>query len=177
LCVQQLCLLASRVTAAAPQEQAFREFCALPENAKLVEKSQRSEMRKIRRNAEQAAAIRFREVVLASPPEAQRNIAPYLAIPVLRRVVQTMTNDEQGDFGRWACNPLVLSMLRETRQALADGRMTEAEVERLLIAQAKARAARGGGAARGSESLLTSFARRPARTRSWTRRPPRSSRP
>jgi len=125
-----------------PQEAGFREFCAQPQNAKLVEKSKRAEMRKMRRSDEQAAAIRFREIVLASPPEAQRNIAPYLAVPVLRRVVQTLTNDEHGDFGRWACNPLVLNMLRETKTALADGRTTEAEVERLLIAQAKARARR-----------------------------------
>ncbi len=104
-----------------------------------MEKTQRAEVRKIQLAEQQALAVRFREVVLAAEPEAQRAIAPFLQVPVLRRVVQTMANDERGDFSHWATNPLVLEYLHMAKKALEDGLITEQEAEQLMIAQAKAR--------------------------------------
>lgn len=105
----------------------------------MVEKTQRQEIRKMRRSEEQDAAVRFREAVLSASPEAQRNVAPFLATPVLRNLVRSLTNDEYGDFDRWATNPLILRMLGEAKKMMEDGRLSEAEVERLIIAQAKVR--------------------------------------
>ena len=73
--------------------------------------------------------------MLSSDEEAQRNIAPFLSIPVLRRIVQTLSNDERGDFALWACNPRVLGMLRECKRLLDEGRVTEEEIERTMLAQ------------------------------------------
>jgi len=73
--------------------------------------------------------------VLETEYSAQRNVAPFLKIPVLRRIVQTFTNDEHDDFGRWADNPLVLQMLGQAKALLDEGRMSEPEMEALLLAQ------------------------------------------
>ena len=110
----------------------------------MVEKTQRQEVRKMRRTEEQAAALRFREAVLSASPDAQRNVAPFLATPVLRNLVRSLTNDEYGDFDRWATNPLVLRMLGEAKKAIEEGRLTETEVERLLVAHAKVRGGEAG---------------------------------
>jgi hypothetical protein len=106
-----------------------------------VAKTQRAEIRKVKAAETQATALRFREAVLAAPPAAQRAIAPYLAIPCLRRVVQTLANGEEGDFGRWASNPLVLEHLAAAKRALEDGVLTEEEIERVMVAQVQARGA------------------------------------
>ena len=95
------------------------------------------------RATQNALAATFRERFLASPPEAQRAMAPYLQIPFLRRIVQTLSNDERGDFGQWALNPRIQAMLAQAKQALDAGHVSEAEAERLLLAHAKARAVEG----------------------------------
>ena len=77
--------------------------------------------------------------VLEADYSAQRNVAPFLKIPVLRRIVQTFTNDEHEDFGRWAHNPLAIQMLQQAKDLLDEGRMTEAEMEALLLSQMQAR--------------------------------------
>lgn len=73
--------------------------------------------------------------VLETDYDVQKRIAPYLANPVLRRIIQTFTNDEHGDFGKWAGNPMVLQMLEQTKMLLDNGHLTEAELEQALIAQ------------------------------------------
>lgn len=82
---------------------------------------------------------RFCLQVLEADYSAQRNVAPFLKIPVLRRIVQTFTNDEHEDFGRWAHNPLAIQMLQQAKDLLDEGRMTEAEMEALLLSQMQAR--------------------------------------
>ena len=48
--------------------------------------------------------------MLQSDPEARIAIGPFLKNPALRRVIQTFTNDPEGDLARWATNPEVLKM-------------------------------------------------------------------
>jgi hypothetical protein len=108
-----------------------------------VEKTQRREIKSITRTTQNALAATFRERFLASPPEAQRAMAPYLEVPFLRRIVQTLSNDERGDFAQWALNPRIQAMLKEAKDAIDSGRVNEAEAERLLIAHAKARGVSG----------------------------------
>ncbi len=93
--------------------------------------------------------------VLETEYSAQRNVAPFLKVPVLRRIVQTFTNDEYEDFGRWANNPLVLQMLQQAKALLDEGRMSEPEMEALLLAQlaSPALAAQPGGDARGARTV------------------------
>ena len=69
---------------------------------------------------------------------AQQNVAPFLKYPVLRKIVQTFTNDEHEDFGRWANNPLAIQMLQQARDLLDSGRATEAEMEAHLLSQLQA---------------------------------------
>lgn len=86
--------------------------------------------------------MEFQERVLAADYEAQRNIAPFLEVPVLRKIVQTLTNDPRGDFGQWATNPLIIGMLRDAKKALDEGRFTEEEAERMILDYVKARSRR-----------------------------------
>ena len=122
------------------QEMSFREFCARPENKPLVEKTQKREIKTAQRAQNNEAAALFRERFLAASPEAQVAMAPFLKVPVLRRIVQTLTNDERGDFGQWATNPAVLELFTAAKEAIDSGRMSEVEAETLLLAHAKARA-------------------------------------
>ena len=126
-----------------PQTASFREFCARPENRPLVEKTQRKEIKNaVKLRTHEAAAV-FRERFLAAPPEAQAAMAPFLQVPFLRTIVQTLANDERGDFGQWATNPRIVEMLTAAKEAIEQGRMSEEEATQLLIAHAKARARRG----------------------------------
>lgn len=45
--------------------------------------------------------------VLNSGQESRKSIAPYLAIPALRRVISTFANDPSGQFANWSTNPEV----------------------------------------------------------------------
>ena len=101
---------------AAAMAASFREFCERPENRPLVEAQQRREIEQGMRAARKARAVEFRDTVLASDYEAQRAVAPFLEHPLLRRIVQTFTNDPRNDFAQWATNPLVLRMLEEARE-------------------------------------------------------------
>ena len=96
-------------------------------------KQQRKEIRQMEAHAEETSARDFRERVLAADAEAQKNVAPFLENPVLRRIIKTFTNDERGDFAKWACNPRVLEMLRRAQKAMDEGKLTEAEAERVMI--------------------------------------------
>jgi tetratricopeptide (TPR) repeat protein len=118
----------------------FREFCARPENRGMVEKTQAKEIRTAQRAHTNALAATFRERFLAAPLEAQRAMAPFLEVPLLRRVVQTLSNDERGDFGAWATNPRIIEMLQAAKESIASGNLNEEEATRLMIAFAKARA-------------------------------------
>lgn len=71
--------------------------------------------------------------VLASDYEAQKAMGPFLENPVLRRIIQTFTNDADGDFGKWANNPQVLAMLTQAKRLMDDGHMTPAEMENHLL--------------------------------------------
>ena len=53
--------------------------------------------------------------------DAQKAIAPFLSNRVLRRIVQTFTNDPSGDFSKWATNPRVVGMLREAQKLREEG--------------------------------------------------------
>ena len=158
LCAQRSREVSSRALTrclALPQEASFREFCARPENKPMVEKTQQREIRTAQRLQNNDLASRFRERFMAASPEAQRSMAPFLKVPVLRRIVQTLTNDERNDFGHWATNPAIVEMLSAAKEAIETGRMTEVEVEHLLLAHAKARPLRGGRcAARAGACLL-----------------------
>lgn len=142
-CSQPCCVASRRAEPRLPlQEASFREFCARPENRPMVEKTQQKEIAQQQRVAQNTQALRFRERFLAAPLEAQRAMAPFLEVPFLRRIVQTLTNDERGDFGAWATNPRIVEMLTAAKEAIDTGRMSEVEAERLLIAHAKARVTR-----------------------------------
>ena len=67
--------------------------------------------------------------VLAADYESQKAVGPFLENPVLRRIIQTFTNDADGDFGKWANNPQVLSMLTQAKRLMDEGHMTPAEME------------------------------------------------
>ena len=81
-------------------------------------------------HTEQAAAQ-----VLEAPYESQKAMVPFLEHRALRRIVQTFTNDENQDFGKWATNPLVIQMLTQARELLDSGQLTEQDVEQALTAQ------------------------------------------
>ena len=151
------------------QAASFKEFCTRPENAPLVAKQQKKEISDVmklearvslarrlgaacllcgvrlsRRSLAhgalpQVSAERFQECVLSSDVEAQRNVAPFLEIPALRRIVQTLTNDPRGDFAQWATNPRIMDMLHQCKAMLDEGRVTEAEVEHTMLSYVKAR--------------------------------------
>ena len=50
--------------------------------------------------------------------------------PALRAVIRSFTNDEEGNFGRWASNPHVLQMLKKAKWMLDEGHITEEEMMR-----------------------------------------------
>ena len=66
--------------------------------------------------------------VLRANQQAQADVAPFLKSPALRTIIKSFTNDEDGDFAKWACNPQVLAMLRQAKELLDEGRMTEEEM-------------------------------------------------
>lgn len=103
----------------------------------MVEKQQRKEARQALKLEERAHLENLREAVLGADFEAQRAIAPYLRTPCLRRIVQTFTNDVRGDFSAWAANPRVIEMLAAAQRMLDEGRMSEEEMEQVLLAQLK----------------------------------------
>ena len=71
--------------------------------------------------------------VLEAEYDVQKAIAPFLKIPALRTIVQTFTNDVDGDFQKWAGNASVLEMLTQAKRLLDEGHMTEAEMERTFL--------------------------------------------
>ena len=105
-------------------------------------KQQRKEIRQMEAHTEETSARDFRERVLAADAEAQKNVAPFLENPVLRRIVKSFTNDERGDFAKWACNPRVIEMLRRAQKAMDEGKLTEADAERIMIESLAAKGAR-----------------------------------
>jgi len=114
-------------------EASFKAYCAQPEHAKEMAEYQYRELRKSDRVSHRLEAMAFREAVLGAEEEAQRNVAPFLRTRVLKNIIATFKNDKCGDFGKWACNPLVLNMLRETQKAIDEGRASEEEVERAMV--------------------------------------------
>ena len=70
---------------------------------------------------------------MASDYDAQKAMGPFLENPVLRRIIQTFTNDADGDFEKWANNPQVLAMLTEAKRLMDEGRVSPAEMEGLLL--------------------------------------------
>lgn len=73
--------------------------------------------------------------VLQASYEAQQNVAPFLDYPVLRKVIQTFTNDARGDFDIWATNGQALSMLQQAKHLLDTGALTEDELEQNMLRQ------------------------------------------
>eukprot|EP00887_Chlorella_sp_A99_P002559 scaffold6.g2559.t1 len=125
-------------TAARPllhQEASFKEFLSRPENREAVEKHQRKEVKQAIKVQEKMRLMEFREKVLESEFDAQKNVAPFLKNRVLRRIIQTFANDQQGDFAKWACNPRVIEMLREAKRLMDEGYVAEEEMEAYLIRQ------------------------------------------
>lgn len=103
----------------------------------MVERQQRKEVRQALKLEERQQLETLREAVLGADFEAQRAVAPFLRTPCLRRIVQTFTNDLRGDFSGWASNPRVIEMLAAAQRVLDEGRMSEEEMEHLLLAQLK----------------------------------------
>ena len=68
--------------------------------------------------------------VLDADQNAVSDIAPYMKSPALRAVIRSFTNDEEGNFGRWASNPHVLQMLKKAKWMLDEGHITEEEMMR-----------------------------------------------
>ena len=62
---------------------------------------------------------------------------PFLKNSVLRRIIQTFTNDAQGDVSKWACNPEVIRLMTEAKRLMDEGFVTETEMEAKLVAQLK----------------------------------------
>ncbi|KAK9835278.1 hypothetical protein WJX84_006359 [Apatococcus fuscideae] len=116
-------------------EASLKEFLSRPENRPLVEAHQRKEARQALKFKEKAQALTFREKVLEASFEAQQNIAPFLDYPVLRKVIQTFTNDARGDFDIWATNQQALAMLQEAKRMLDSGSLTEEELEQNMLRQ------------------------------------------
>ena len=114
-------------------EESFKAFCAQPENAKIMAEHQMRELRKTDRVGHRVESMQFREAVLGADEEAQRNIAPFLRTRVLKNIISSFKNDAHGDFGKWARNPLVLEMLRDTQRAIDEGRANEEEIERTMV--------------------------------------------
>ena len=73
--------------------------------------------------------------VLDADKHAQADITPYLKIPALRPIIKSFTNDENGDFGKWASNPQVLAMLKQAKQLLDEGHMTQEELQRAFLTE------------------------------------------
>lgn len=73
--------------------------------------------------------------MLQASYEAQQNVAPFLDYPVLRKVIQTFTNDARGDFDIWATNKQALSMLQQAKHLLDTGALTEDELEQNMLRQ------------------------------------------
>ena len=76
--------------------------------------------------------------VLQSSYDAQKAMLPFMEHRALRRIIQTFTNDENQDFGKWAMNPLVIQMLTQARDMLESGKLTEQDVKKALFAQLQA---------------------------------------
>ena len=66
--------------------------------------------------------------VLKANQLAQADIVPFLKSPALRIIIKSFTNDEDEDFAKWASNPKVLAMLKQAKELLDEGRMTEEEM-------------------------------------------------
>ena len=77
----------------------------------------------------------FKDKVMESDYDAQKNVAPFLDNRVLRKIVQTFTNDPRNDFGKWANNPQVIDMLQQAKELMDSGRMTEDECEHIMLQQ------------------------------------------
>ena len=73
--------------------------------------------------------------VLQASYDAQKAMLPFMEHRALRRIVQTFTNDENQDFGKWAMNPMVIQMLTQARDMLDSGQLSELDVEQALTAQ------------------------------------------
>ena len=85
------------------------------------------------------------------PTELQANLEPFMRSPCLRRVVQTLANDPDPEHGLdyWSGNPRVLQLLQHAKELLDEGRVTEKELEQLLITQFKVGAPLGDAAGGG----------------------------
>ena len=78
------------------------------------------------------------EVVLQvhkAEPAVQRNVAPFLQHPILRRLLHSFAQD--GSFQTWADNPEIIAMLREALRLLQDGHLTEQQLEHAFMSQLK----------------------------------------
>ena len=71
--------------------------------------------------------------VLKSDPAVQKTIAPFLQYPALRGILRSFT--QGSEFGNWADNPQVISMLREALRLLRNGHITEQQLEHALLSQ------------------------------------------
>ncbi len=61
--------------------------------------------------------------------DIQKTLVPFMKRPALARVIQTFTNDAEGNVQKWAGNPEVIKMLAEAARMLDEGHMTETELD------------------------------------------------
>eukprot|EP00873_Tetraselmis_striata_P045271 jgi/Tetstr1/465535/TSEL_010204.t1 len=116
-------------------EESFKEFINRPENRPRLEAHQFQEMKKHIKETDKMRAYEFRNKVIGSDFESQKNIHKFLKYRPLRKVIQTLTNDPRNDFDFWAQNPQVIAMLEEAKKMLDEGRMTELEMEDIMLKQ------------------------------------------
>ena len=72
--------------------------------------------------------------VLEADLDTQQAVAPLLQNKVLRRIIQSFTNDNKCKIDFWACNPEVLRLLHEAKRKMDEGFVSEEEMESLLLA-------------------------------------------
>ncbi|MEW5308635.1 MAG: hypothetical protein WDW38_000578 [Sanguina aurantia] len=126
------------------QERSFNEFLSRPEHRPQVEEAQRVELEQLLTVQEQVKELEFEQKVMAAGPDIQRAVAPFMDHPVLRRVMHSFANGSDEGLTQWASNPRVIEMLTTARSLLRHGRMTEGELETMLLQRIKSPALSAG---------------------------------
>ncbi|KAG2453687.1 hypothetical protein HYH02_001899 [Chlamydomonas schloesseri] len=117
--------------------RSFQEFARQPAWAPLVEQAQREELAEVLQQQDAALMEALRSKVEAADAATRAALAPFLAVPVLARLVSCLFNDPDTDVAAWASNPQVLSMLRRARRMLQRGDATEQQLEAALLTYLK----------------------------------------
>ncbi|KAG2445607.1 hypothetical protein HXX76_000218 [Chlamydomonas incerta] len=107
--------------------RSFQEFTRQPGVAALVEQAQREELAEVLQQQDAAMMEALRCKVEATDAATRAALAPYLAVPVLARLVSSLFNDPD----------TVQSMLQRARRMLQRGDVSERQLETALLAYLK----------------------------------------